>query len=95
MLYGSHTHVQTNDERILNNGTGYLSDIGMTGPFNSIIGAEPLPVINRMRTGMPAKFSQALGEGQLCAIVINICDSTNKVLRIKKIFLSPQRNEIN
>ncbi|MBR2010665.1 MAG: YmdB family metallophosphoesterase [Clostridia bacterium] len=61
-IFGTHTHVQTADEQILPNGTGYITDIGMTGPVNSILGVTPTDVIEKMRTHMPHRFTVAEGE---------------------------------
>ena len=82
---GTHTHVQTADERILPHHTGFISDVGMTGPYNSIIGSEPGPVIKRLKTGMPEKFYPAKGPYQFMACVIIIDHQTNKVKEMKRI----------
>ena len=93
-LVGTHTHVQTADNRLLPKGTAFISDLGMTGPFYSIIGANPKEVIIRDKTSMPAKFSPAVGDGQFCAVILSICDDTNRVLSIKRIFIHPQAPEL-
>ena len=61
VMFGTHTHVQTADEQILPCGSGYITDLGMTGPTNGIIGSEPAAVIERFRTKMPAHFQVADG----------------------------------
>jgi metallophosphoesterase (TIGR00282 family) len=62
-VFGTHTHVPTADQRLLPKGTAFVSDLGMCGPRDSIIGVEPEPVIRKFLTGMPAKFSVAEGSG--------------------------------
>ena len=61
-VFGTHPHVQTADEQILPNGTGYITDVGMTGPVNSILGVTPTDVIEKMRTHMPHRFTVAEGD---------------------------------
>ncbi|WP_027063055.1 TIGR00282 family metallophosphoesterase [Mesoplasma seiffertii] len=82
---GTHTHVQTADERILPKGTAYITDLGMTGPINSIIGAEPEPVIWKEKTGLPTRFEPAKGPSSLTGVVINIDQTTNKAVTITRI----------
>src|SRR5436309_13938054 len=69
-LVGTHTHVQTADERILPKGTAYLTDVGMTGPHDSIIGVEVEPALNRSLTALPSKFETATGNPRLHAVVV-------------------------
>ena len=68
-VFGTHTHVQTADERILPKGTAYLTDVGMTGPHESIIGVTIEAALGRFLTGMPARFESATGPGRLNAVV--------------------------
>lgn len=84
-VLGTHTHVQTSDERILPGGTAYITDTGMTGPINSILGVEKDTVIRKFITGMPARFEVASGETTLGAVSIQLDDS-NKVTAINRIF---------
>ncbi|WP_338971465.1 TIGR00282 family metallophosphoesterase [Spiroplasma endosymbiont of Panorpa germanica] len=85
-LVGTHTHVQTADEMILPKGTGYITDLGMTGPINSIIGVEPEDVIRKEKTGLPSRFKPAKGAGQFCGVIININDN-NEVLALNRVFV--------
>jgi metallophosphoesterase (TIGR00282 family) len=71
VVFGTHTHVPTADERILAGGTAYISDIGMTGPHDSIIGVKPEPVLRRFLTGLPAKFEPATGDVRVQGIVVD------------------------
>ena len=89
-VVGTHTHVQTADNRLLPKGTAFISDIGMTGPFYSIIGANPDEVIYRDKKSMPAKFNPAHGDGQFSAVLLTIDDVSNKAVKIERIFIHPQ-----
>jgi hypothetical protein len=73
-VVGTHTHVQTADEQILPAGTAYITDVGMTGPRNSVIGIRPQDAIQRFLTQMPKKFTLAEGPVQLCATLLDIAD---------------------
>ncbi|MGI6142918.1 MAG: TIGR00282 family metallophosphoesterase [bacterium] len=84
-VFGTHTHVQTADERILNKGTAYITDIGMTGPTEGIIGVERETVIMRFLTQMPQHFHPAKGPGELNGIVLEIDEVTGTSLGIKRI----------
>jgi metallophosphoesterase (TIGR00282 family) len=86
-VLGTHTHVPTADERILPRGTAYISDVGMCGPVDSIIGVEVELVLNRFLTGMPGKFEAAKGRAQLCAVVIDCDPATGHASRIQRIML--------
>lgn len=83
-VLGTHTHVQTSDERVLPGGTAYITDAGMTGPRDSILGVEKEVVIKKFITGLPARFEVASGEVILGAVVI-ILDDNNRVIEIKRI----------
>lgn len=86
-LFGTHTHVQTADEQILPQGTAYITDIGMTGPKNSVIGMDIEASIKRFETTLPEKYKLAEGECILNAVIFDIDDVTNKVKNIKRIFI--------
>jgi hypothetical protein len=73
-VLGTHTHVQTADERILPNRTAYITDVGMTGPRHSVIGIRPDEAIRKFITQMPRKFTVAPGPAQLCGVVLDIGD---------------------
>lgn len=87
ILFGTHTHVQTGDEQIFSNGTAYITDIGMTGPKNSVIGMDINASIKRFETTLPEKYKLAEGECILNAVLFNVDDDTNKVTEIKRIFI--------
>ena len=84
-VVGTHTHVQTADERLLPKGTAYLTDVGMTGPHDSIIGMEVEPSLARFLNGMPAKFEPATGNARLNAVVIEADERTGRATRIARI----------
>jgi metallophosphoesterase (TIGR00282 family) len=87
-VIGTHTHVQTADERILPGGTAYLTDAGMTGPHDSIIGMEKEPSLSRFLNGMPAKFEPAAGNPRLNGAVIEADDKTGRATKITRISYS-------
>ena len=86
-LYGTHTHVQTADEYILEKGTGYISDIGMTGPKNSVIGMDPAASIKRFVTSLPERYKLAEGSCMFNACIFEINDENCRVLEINRINL--------
>lgn len=84
-IFGTHTHVQTADEKILPHGTGYITDIGMTGPKNSVIGMNIEASIKRFETTLPEKYKIAEGESMLNGVIFEINDENCKVEKIKRI----------
>ena len=90
-VLGTHTHVQTADERILDKGTAYISDVGMCGPFNQCIGMDKKNVVYRMKTGLPANFEPGNHPGILNAVVIDF-DKNDNPISIQRINLSPLNN---
>ena len=85
VLFGTHTHVQTADETILRNGTAYITDIGMTGPKESVIGMDIEVSIKRFETSLPEKYKVAEGYGMLNSCLFEIDNDTNKVVKITRI----------
>jgi len=84
-LAGTHTHVQTADERILPFGTALITDVGMTGPYDGIIGVDKELIIERFITRMPQKFEVAKGRTQFSAIYLEVDDKTGKCTKIERI----------
>ncbi len=84
-VYGTHTHVQTADERLLPHGTAFITDIGMTGPYNSVIGIDKDISISRFVTLMNKRYKVADGNCILCGIIIETDDSTGKAVSIKRL----------
>ncbi len=86
-IYGTHTHVQTADEHILPGGTAYLTDVGMTGPTEGVIGMEAGPVLDRFISGFSERFSvQKAGSKQFCAAVVTLDVESGRATEIKRIF---------
>jgi hypothetical protein len=87
-VVGTHTHVQTADEQIFPGGTAYLTDLGMTGPMDGVIGMEQGAVLDRFLTGLSERFNvQKSGMKQFNAAVVSIDRGTGKATEIKRIFL--------
>jgi metallophosphoesterase (TIGR00282 family) len=86
-LLGTHTHIPTADERVLPNGTAYQTDVGMSGPYDSVIGVEKELVLARFLTGMPGKFEPAKGNPKMCAALINCDGATGRAHNIQRIML--------
>ncbi|MEN6638925.1 MAG: YmdB family metallophosphoesterase, partial [Smithella sp.] len=84
-VLGTHTHVQTADEEILPNGTAYISDAGMTGPFDSVIGIKKETIIERFLTQMPNKFDLAKDDIRMQGVVMNIDAVSGKANSIERI----------
>ncbi len=85
LVAGTHTHVQTADEKVLTNGTAYITDIGMTGPSNSVLGIEKDRVINKFITQRPVRFEVAKGPAEINGILVDIDESTGRALKIQRI----------
>lgn len=86
-VLGTHTHVPTADERILPNGTAFQTDVGMSGPYDSIIGVEKDMVLHKFLTGMPGKFEAAKGNPKMCGAVIACDAATGRATGIQRIML--------
>lgn len=87
-IFGTHTHVQTADEQILPGGTAYLTDVGMTGPTEGVIGMESEAVLDRFTVGLSERFSvQKSGSKQFCAAVVTVDAASGRASEIKRIFL--------
>jgi 2',3'-cyclic-nucleotide 2'-phosphodiesterase len=87
-IVGTHTHVQTADNRILPGGTAYITDVGMTGPHDGIIGVEREPALARFLNAMPARFDTASGDLRLHAVVIAADAETGRASAITRLSLS-------
>lgn len=87
IVYGTHTHVQTADEKIYSTGMGYITDIGMTGPSDSIIGMEPSAALKRFLTQIPERYACAQGDIMLNAVLFKIDETSRKVTDIVRISL--------
>jgi len=85
LVAGTHTHVQTADEKILPNGTAYITDIGMTGPVDSVLGIDKESVINKFITQLPVRFEVAKGPAELNGILVEVNELTGKAIAISRI----------
>jgi len=86
-VIGTHTHVQTADERVLPGGTAYITDVGMTGPHESVIGMEVRGSIHRMLTGLPTRLEPAKNDIRLCGVIIDIDATSGHAQRLERINL--------
>lgn len=84
-VLGTHTHIQTADEKILPNGTAYITDLGMTGPIDSILGMEKQPIIERFLNARPSRFQVAEGAAQLQGVVLQVDEDSMKTINIERI----------
>ncbi len=85
-VVGTHTHVPTADERVLPGGTAYISDVGMSGPVNSVIGMRQDASLRRFLTGMPLRFKPAAGKVRLNAVVVEVDEATGRAVSIRRRF---------
>ena len=86
-VVGTHTHIPTADETILSKATAYITDVGMTGPYDSVIGVKKELVVEKFLSGMPARFEAASGDVRLCAVLVECNDSTGRATRIERLML--------
>ncbi|MBR2680834.1 MAG: YmdB family metallophosphoesterase, partial [Exiguobacterium sp.] len=89
-VVGTHTHVQTADERVLPNGTAYITDVGMTGPLDGVLGMDASTVLKKFMTQLPVRFEVAEGREQLNGVFITIDDQTKRATKIERIHLDDQ-----
>ena len=88
VVVGTHTHVPTADERVLPQGTAYITDVGMTGPHDSVIGVERAAIIQRFLTAMPQRFETATENPRLNSVVVDADETTGKATAIARLSLS-------
>jgi 2',3'-cyclic-nucleotide 2'-phosphodiesterase len=86
-VLGTHTHIPTADERLLLKGTAYQTDVGMSGPYDSVIGVDRDLVLHRFLTGLPGKFEAAKGNPKLCAALVTCDPATGRATGIRRIML--------
>lgn len=84
-VFGTHTHVQTADEQILPEGTGYITDLGMVGTVQSVLGVDPKNIITKLKTGMPTRFENNEGECMLCGCIFEIDKQSGKTVDVQRI----------
>jgi metallophosphoesterase (TIGR00282 family) len=89
-VLGTHTHVPTADEHVLPNGTAVQTDVGMTGPYDGVIGVQRELILQRFLTNMPMRFEPATGDVRLCAALIDCDETTGRASRIERIMIREQ-----
>ena len=94
-LVGTHTHTQTSDERIFPKGTAYITDVGMTGPYESVIGMKTEAALNRFLFQTPQKYQTAINDVHLSAVFVKVDADTGKALKIERIFFPEFEKGIN
>lgn len=87
-MFGTHTHVQTADEQILPAGTGYITDIGMTGPVQSVLGVTPRLAIEKMKTNLPVRFENPDGECKMEGCIFEIDNKTGKTVSVERVSIT-------
>lgn len=94
-VVGTHTHVQTADERVLPGGTAYITDVGMCGPRDGVIGMDREIILRRFRSGLPERFESASGPGTVCGVVVTADRATGRALSIRRVLVGdvPNRGE--
>lgn len=88
LVVGTHTHVPTADERVLPGGTAYITDVGMTGPYDSVIGVKKELIVTKFLNNMPTRFEAATGDVRLSAIVVDCDETTGRAREIKRVMVS-------
>jgi metallophosphoesterase (TIGR00282 family) len=94
-VLGTHTHVQTADDRVLPNGTAYVSDAGMTGGFDSVIGMDRAAALRRFLTLMPERLQPAGGDLRLNAVLVSVEEATGKATRIQRLQIPYSRESVS
>jgi len=85
VVFGTHTHIPTADERVLPQGTAYISDLGMTGPYDSVLGRRKDRVLRTLLTGLPSPFDVATGDPRMCGILVHVDSSTGRATTIERV----------
>jgi hypothetical protein len=94
LVYGTHSHVPTADERILDGKTGFVTDLGMTGAYDSVIGIRKEAAMLRMMTGEKKKFEPATGDPWLCGLVADVDDDTGRCTAVKRLRIELDRDHV-
>jgi metallophosphoesterase (TIGR00282 family) len=86
-VIGTHTHIPTADTRVLPGGTAYQTDVGMTGPYDSVIGVQKEQIMQRFLTSLPGRFEAAINDVRFCAVLVDCDESTGRAQSIQRIML--------
>lgn len=87
-VVGTHTHIPTADERVLPKGTAYITDVGMSGPYDSVIGVQKELVVGKFLSNMPVRFEPATGDVRLCAVIVDCDETTGRAQSIQRLMIS-------
>jgi 2',3'-cyclic-nucleotide 2'-phosphodiesterase len=87
-VVGTHTHIPTADEIVLPKGTAYITDVGMTGPYDSVIGVKKELIVGKFLSNMPTRFEAATGDVRLCAVVVDCDERTGRAREITRVMVS-------
>ncbi len=93
IVFGTHTHVPTADARVLDGGTAYISDVGMTGPYDSVLGRRKDRVLHAMTTSMPTPFEVARDDPRMCGVLVEVDDFTGRAKSIERIEVAGRNTE--
>lgn len=85
VVFGTHTHIPTADERVLPKGTAYITDVGMTGPYDSVLGRDKHRVLSTMISAVPSKFDVATDDARLCGILVGVESTTGRAATIERV----------
>lgn len=91
-IVGTHTHIPTADEHVLPKGTAYITDVGMSGPYDSVIGVEKELALHRFLSGMPARFEPAKGDPRLCGVIVECDQDSGRASSIERLMLAPREH---
>jgi len=89
IVFGTHTHVPTADERVLPKGTAYITDVGMTGPYDSVLGRDKERVLSAMISAVPSPFDVAEGDARMCGVIVTLDASTGRAASIERVVHVP------
>jgi metallophosphoesterase (TIGR00282 family) len=84
-VVGTHTHIQTADERVLPRGTAYITDLGMTGPYDSVLGRDRYAVVQSLVTGVPHPYNVATDDVRLCGVIVETDDASGRARSIERV----------
>jgi metallophosphoesterase (TIGR00282 family) len=93
IVFGTHTHVPTADARVLDGGTAFISDIGMTGPYDGVLGRRKDRVLSALKTGMPAHFEIARGDPRMCGILVAVDELSGRAQSIERVEVCGQSHD--
>jgi calcineurin-like phosphoesterase len=85
VMFGTHTHIPTADERVLDGGTAYVTDLGMTGPYDSVLGRRKDRVLKALTTGLPCPFDVASEDVRLCGVLVKLDGETGRAHHIERV----------